>query len=79
MYKLLRQELLMDDISSKTFEKDGMSIMLDTKKDECKFLLYGVDVQKHSDYIDEKINILSFALTKVIGERKIPMPRIANA
>ena len=79
MYKLLRQELLMDDISNKTFEKDGMSIMLDTQKDECKFLLYGVDVQKHSDYIDEKIDILSFALTKVIGERKIPMPRIANA
>ena len=69
----------MDDISSKTFEKDGMSMTLDAENNEYKFLLYGADVQMDSDYIDEKINILSFALTKVIGERKMPMPRIANA
>lgn len=79
LYKFLVEEMKMDGDTTEYIDVRGVELFVDLEKGERSVKFCGKELWDESACIDEKIEALLAALSRRIGRRELPMPRIASA
>ncbi len=79
LYKFLVEEMKMDGDTTEYIDARGVELFVDLEKGERSVKFCGKALWDNAACIDEKIEALLAALSRRIGRRELPMPRIASS
>jgi len=79
LYKFLVEEMKMDGDTTEYIDVRGVELFVDLEKGERSVKFCGKELWDNAACIDEKIEALLAALSRRIGRRELPMPRIAGS